>query len=206
MKSYSEQILTEKQKSSVTTFLLVKIGTYCFTDSNIDIQHDGNTYQAYPLQISNIKSSDVSPLDGCTIKIGNVNLTLSSLVLNNLLKEKEVSIYEGWFNADGGLIEAVPVFFGKVDGRSGVDELWATITAMPFHNPWTSRCPRRRISKHCGWLFKDEDCGYSGAATSCNKTWQRCTELGNTAGFGGFRFIPQRGRKFVWGNTIIEVK
>jgi hypothetical protein len=37
----------------------------------------------------------------------------------------------------------------------------------------------------CYCVFKDQACGYTGPATSCDKTPQRCQELGNLIHFRG---------------------
>ncbi|MEM2899433.1 MAG: hypothetical protein QXT63_01455 [Thermoplasmata archaeon] len=147
MKTLSQALIDEKKKQNVTTFFLIKIGSYHYTDCNKPIVYNSDTYNPIPLQISGIKLSDANTLDGCQIQLGNVNLEFLSLVLNNLLKNQEVYIYEAWFNSSMDLIDVELIFSGKVDGRPGINEMWATITVAPHLNPWTQRFPRRRITK-----------------------------------------------------------
>jgi hypothetical protein len=46
-------------------------------------------------------------------------------------------------------------------------------------------------SPSCRWkVFKGDECRYSGAAPGCDRTYARCTTLGNTLHFGGFRWLP----------------
>lgn len=39
---------------------------------------------------------------------------------------------------------------------------------------------------NCRWIFKDSNCGYTGAQTSCDYSFTRCQALGNQLRFGGF--------------------
>lgn len=45
------------------------------------------------------------------------------------------------------------------------------------------------LSSMCPHRFKGHRCKYSGAETDCDKTIQRCAELGNTVNHGGFPFL-----------------
>jgi hypothetical protein len=48
--------------------------------------------------------------------------------------------------------------------------------------------------------FKDDYCGYGGAATFCNRSYRRCKDLGNEANFHGHRFLPaMMKKKLYWG-------
>lgn len=149
MITQSQALIDEQKKQNVTTFYLVKIGTtYCYTDSDKNIVYNGDTYVTYPLQVNGFSVSDGSPLDGGEIKLGNVNLAMSSLVLNGLLKNKDVYIYRAWLNTAASIIGVDIVAMGKVDGRPALDEQWCRITVAAHINPWTQRFPRRLISKN----------------------------------------------------------
>lgn len=147
MKKFIKALTDEKKKQNVTVFWLVRVGEYGFTDCDVDISYLGNIYKSFPVQLDAIKSSDGSPLDSVQVSLGNVDLTLSSLILNNTIKNADVLIYEAWFDADNNIIDAEQVFTGKVDGRPAFNEMRATITTAPFLNPWTQSFPRRRITK-----------------------------------------------------------
>jgi hypothetical protein len=170
MKSYSPALIEEKKKQAVTTFYLVKIGTYCFTDCNETIVYNNETFTPWPVKIDGIVSRDGSPLDTTRIIMSNVDLSMSSFVLNGLFDNKSVYIYEAWFDSNMSIIGTDLLFVGKVDGRPSLTELECTITVAPHLNPWTQRFPRRRITKSL------------------------------------FPFLPQRGKKFIWGNVVITIK
>jgi len=63
------------------------------------------------------------------------------------LQNAEVYIYEQWYEQDMTLINTELVFAGKVDGKPGLTEEYASITVSGHINPWTQRFPRRRITK-----------------------------------------------------------
>jgi len=206
MKGLSSGLLAEKAGSANTPFYLVKIdNTYFYTDCDQPITYDSNTYNPAPLQVDGFRSSSDLPLDGGSIKIGNVDLVFSSLVLNGSLANKNVFVYEVYLDSSFEVVDAELLFEGRIEGQS-LTEKWAALTCTPFRYKWGSMTPRRRIVRQCGWMFKSGRCSYSGVDTLCNKTWEDCTSKSNTARFGGFRFLPERGVKFTWGNTIIEVK
>jgi len=54
---------------------------------------------------------------------------------------------------------------------------------------WQKKC-LRIAHPDCPWPFKGTECGYSGSQTWCDQTYQRCSVLGNTNNFGGFRWLP----------------
>lgn len=147
MKTQSQSLIDERAKQNVMPFWLAKVGIFCATDCDRSINYNGDTYLPYPLQLSGFRSADGSPLDGGAIKIGNVDNSLSSLVLNNALKNAEVYIYEAWLDASLSIIGADLICQGKVDGRPGLSELWAQVTVAAHLNPWTQRYPRTRLTK-----------------------------------------------------------
>ncbi len=206
MKLLSQQLRAEKAKAEVISFYLVKLDTYCYTDCDVSIMYNGDTYMPLPLQLQDFQSSADMALEGGNIRLGNVDLVVSSLILNNLLKNKNVTIYEAFFDSNNTIIDVDTIFVGRIEGQTIDDEYWATIYVSAYRYNQKTYIPNRRINRTCGWMFKDADCNYSGSETWCSKTWQRCVELNNNARFGGFRFIPVRGTKFTWKGIIIEVK
>lgn len=149
MKVQSDALIAEKQKQNVTTFWLVKMdGVIYITNCDQEIVYNGDTYHPYPLKLSGFKSADGSPLDGGTIQIGNVDLTMSSLVLNNRPPYgPPVTVYEAWFDESMSLIAAEVIGFGKIDGRPALDENWCTVNISGQLNAWTQRYPRTRITR-----------------------------------------------------------
>jgi phage-related protein len=205
----SPVILSAKAAPTITNPLLIQIGTFYFTNFNIAIIYQGNTYVPWTLEFDGIKSSDANPLDGTTIKLANGGTTesnqniVSSMILNNSITNAPVVIQECILNDDLSELGTYMIFSGQVDGRPGLDEQWATIAVAAFANPWTQRFPKRRITASCGWFFQDADCQYAGSLPGpCVKTYESCQAFGNTARFGGFRFAPAEGTRIAWGEII----
>lgn len=147
MKTQSDALRDEQAKKEVTVFRLLKIGSYCYTDYHKGVTFDGDTYDYFLFELPELRYSDGSSLDGGEIKLSSVDLTVASLVLNNLLKNVDVEIREQWYNSSAVLIDTELVFAGKVDGRPAINEKWITIKVSAHLNPWTQRFPRTRITK-----------------------------------------------------------
>ena len=209
MKTFSAELIAEKAAGHVAVYRLVKIGNYCYTNCDQSVLYNGDEYLPSPLEISDLVFSDAGSSDGTQVRVGNVTLEMSSLILNNALKDVLVTLYEAWLvKASLPTIEILGVEefpLGKVDGRPGIDEHWATIQASP-QNIIGAVTPRRRIDRSCGWIPGDADCALAAAIGACKKTFEACTALLNTARFGGFRHLPVRGTKFTWGNSVITIK
>jgi hypothetical protein len=100
-----------------------------------------------PLRLSGFVTSDGNPLEGGTIEVGNVPLDMSAAILNDTLSNAYVYLYEAWYDDSMTFIEADLIYAGKVSGRPGITEQYATIQASPHLNPWSQRCPRTKITK-----------------------------------------------------------
>lgn len=60
----------------------------------------------------------------------------------------------------------------------------------------SKRCPSERYLKNsCRFAFKGADgrCGYSGSETVCDRTFARCSALGNQMRYGGFPGVGRVG-------------
>lgn len=77
----------------------------------------------------------------------------------------------------------------------GIDYLNTIKIRLGSENLTNRRSPPHRYLKgHCRYQeFKGTLCGYSGAETECDRTFERCRELGNSTRFGGFPGIGKRG-------------
>lgn len=93
-----------------------------------------------------------------------------------------------------------PLFRGEIDDWQGEETLSMTLTTR--YSRWVDR-PGRMHGTSCPWkLFGNARCGYSGSETACDRTYTRCTQLSNTANFGGFRWAGSlETREIVWGGA-----
>ena len=172
----------------------------CSWDVNITL--DGETFTGgVPIKKPRISASYAA---GGSVSLGNVDGSFTSLVINNSLKKKNIAIYEVFFDDNNTVVGAETLFSGTVGGQKLNELLWCDIILSPFSVGSEVQTPRRRIVPSCEFVFKGNDCGYSGAETYCAKTYEGCRNGGFP--FGGFRFIPVPGKVFAWGNTIITVE
>lgn len=89
------------------------------------------------------------------------------------------------------------VFKGYLDGWKW-DEEWLDVDVVCALSGWDKQAVRK-ASSTCRWQeFKGEECGYSGAETWCDRTYERCYALSNQANFGGFRWLPRIMNKTIW--------
>jgi len=158
-----------------------------------DIEWNGETWYAFPFDIDDVQEDAKGQLPNVTIRVGNV-----TRVLQQYLDDSQ-----------GGLGATVTIRVVHSDHLDltdpefeetfevigcSVDQMWVRFT-LGAENPLLTRCPRQRFLKdHCRYKeFKGTLCGYSGSATECDRTFERCMELGNEHRFGGFPGIPTGG-------------
>ena len=119
-------------------------------------------------------------------------------IYNRALSEAEISyLYNN--PGQGMSAGAVTLFEGEIDSWI-LDEERLQMTVTSIFNRWSQRTLSRH-SASCRWKkFKGTECGYSGSATWCDRTYARCQALGNAANFGGFRWLPSIiGKEIWWG-------
>jgi phage-related protein len=98
------------------------------------------------------------------------------------------------------LFETTPLCEENFDVMEvSVDSGYKITLKLGAENLSNYRSPSDRFLKsHCRYGthhggFKGPYCGYTGAETSCNRTFTRCQELLNTAKFGGFPGVGTGG-------------
>jgi len=92
---------------------------------------------------------------------------------------------------------AIILFNGQIDKWS-LDESQLVMTIADMNVQW-ARKPLSRHPASCRWrVFKGPECGYTGSETWCDRSYARCSALGNTANFGGFRWLPSIMDKEIW--------
>ena len=157
-----------------------------------DVTFEGNTYTKVPFSIEALQQDVKGAPADLVVKISNAHRTLMP-----------------YLEAGGGGVGAtVRLLFVHVDNLAlniaEIDETYLAIDcyadAQWVH--WTlgaASVHARRFPKHkfmmgiCRNTFKDPWCGYTGSETECNRTFDRCRELGNQERFGGFpAMVPDR--------------
>jgi len=157
-----------------------------------DITYDGDTWTHFPFQLSIVESNSDGRIPQVTLKVcnitrlltpylesldGGIGSTVQVIVVNNKLLSEDYSELELEFSVMG----------------CDADAYWGTST-LRMINPLNQRFPLYRyLATHCSWTFKAAECGYAGAATTCDRSFDDCIARENTAYFGGFLGMQSDG-------------
>jgi phage-related protein len=204
MKNFDPDTITQIEAESFHFFILLELNfssTYYYTDGDIPVMYGGNKYIPRNFSFQDIAQSSSMSVDKVTIEIDNVDLTMSSLLLNEDVRNKTVKIYLGVKRHDvtPNTILVEQVFQGilgewRIEGDSKV-----SLTVMNEFVLWNKKTLRNH-SPSCQWAFKGTECGYAGGQTWCDQSHNRCDALGNKDNFGGFRWLPSiTDKEIAWG-------
>ncbi len=200
MRSTSSNFIAEKNKDKNRPIFLYTIVDYDGNGNNLyyaewdeDVTFGGITYQKFPITHEYISENAEGQIDTLKVKVANVNRLIGAYLEEyDAFRGKEVRIklvfYDRLDDPDAYLEDVYYV------DEVVVNEEVVEFTLSSKFDLLQETLPRRRFYRNfCQWKFKSTECGYTGTETSCNKTLQRCKELGNEARFGGFPSIPKRG-------------
>ncbi len=206
MKNLDSAVVTIKAEDKLASCFAVHIKENDTSYINLcnwdeDVVYNGDTYtKNIPIKAFQIYSSYIA---GGTISLGNIDGSFTSLLINGTLKNQPIDVYEIYFDDNNDVVGAETLYSGIVGGQDIRDD-WYIIRLRPFSDNDIVLTPRRRIVPSCGFVFKGDDCAYSGGESYCPKTFEKCFNNGKP--FGGFRFIPKSGKTFSWGNIVVTVK
>jgi lambda family phage minor tail protein L len=158
-----------------------------------DVDFDGVTYQTFPIVHDKIGENAQGEIDTISVKVSNVSRLIQNYLETYNWRGKRVMIRLVWADRLAYTDEKMD-FFYYIDNYSANQD-FAEFTLLPKIDVLTVMLPGRTYSRnYCQWVFKGTECGYpvEGEETSCNKTKQRCQEIGNYLRFGGFPSIPSR--------------
>jgi len=173
--------------------------TKYYTDCDQDIYYDGNWYLTKPINFDAAQYSTRPTIEAIKITISNVDRTFSNLVLSEDIRSKEVQLSRIWLDKNLGVIgTASLILIGYVDEIT-IDKRQAEIMINDEMIKWKTLVPRRIHENKCTWQrFGGTECAYAGAEIWCDRSWERCSELGNTINFGGFRWLNNIQDKEIW--------
>lgn len=199
MKSFDIDLATEIAKETAATFCLLEFqfaATYRYTDRDISLYHGGHKYSSINFRLGNFVSAANMSIDRMTIDIDNAGLIFSAILLGEDVRNKTVIQSFGCLNADNKII-AVAEFFRGVLSDWDIAEDKARVTIVNEFILWKKKT-LRICSSTCPWGFKETECGYAGAETWCDQSYEHCLSLGNENNFGGHRFLPSIMEKEIW--------
>ncbi len=158
--------------------------------SSIDITWGGNHYLPYVQSRSGVKRFESGEFDRVTITFSNVDTSIAQMITQNDIEGRRLVIRKIDRTVTN---DNIVIFNGLMDRAGSIGMETATIQARQLLGSIDHDAPARQFTVTCPWKFKGLECGYAGSETDCNKSWARCSQLANTARYGGFRFMPHSG-------------
>ena len=206
MRNLPSNLIAEKNKLHSTDPWLILLDIVLSDSTAIrlvrntdDVEFGGNTYTAFPFELSIVESNSTGQIPRVTLKVCNITRFLTPY-LNSLNGGLESTVTVTVVNA--GLLSESYSELDMVFEVMGceVDAYWVSWT-LGMANPLNRRFPLFRIlASHCAWTFTgglavggNVECSYIGAETTCNRTLSDCVARSNTARFGGFLGMQSDG-------------
>ncbi len=184
-------------------FLISESGAYLITEQD----YSRNKFETMPFEIETINFSSKSAVDEVRINIGNVDLQMSAIFLNEDVMNKWGILWVGFLGADNTMIDSTIEIFRGFVSTWNLTEPKAEITLVNEFILWNKKTLRKHQAS-CRWAFNHPttqngpECAYSGGETWCDRSYARCTALNNTDNFGGERWLPDLMEKEIyWGRT-----
>jgi hypothetical protein len=232
MRTIDSDIIAQLQANELRPFLLLSVEidgtTYYYTDCDVPISFDSHEYTPRKFTPESVRYSNNEIVSSVTFTIDDIDMDLKAVFVGGTpqggaVKYSLIVLYENYqlystFNLTttaGDLLtgggdylvvsdnegESAILFEGLIDDWEA-DETELRLTVKSIAIQWS----RKNISKQsasCRWkVFKGTECAYSGAETWCDRTYARCEALGNTANFGGERWLPSIVGKSIWWGRV----
>ena len=205
MKDVNQVFKTAKNSRSNQPLCLFTLFDYrgqgenlCFARNNEDVVFDGVTYGKSGIDFQTIGENMQGEIDMVEITILNVSRYIQSYLEEFDLRDKKIVIRVVWADQ-----LADPDAF--LDYTFNIENYFSTDTDAHFVCSTKLDILERTLPSeiimrnHCTYrIFKDpQTCGYVGSETECNRTKQRCKELGNFSRFGGVPSIPSGSQNVI---------
>ena len=176
-----------------------------FNSSGSNVTFDGVVYERQVVGHNTISENSNGMLDNIKLTVGNAEELIKGYnkrmqyYMDNYdgLKEKKCLITLVWLEAIDESTCFVEHEYNIENGSSNdefvVLNLGSTVSILD------NRIPKRIFSRYRCQVaeFKDEDCGYSGSASSCDRQYETCEGLGNLTRIGLFPGIPMHFQELI---------
>lgn len=211
MRGLPPDLTTELIKNYSSLQQLVKLsfagGTIRLTDADMKIFYDDDTGDGaqwwYPrgLRLDPAQYSTSPKVDSILFEVDDVDRTFAAIILTEETRGRDCIVYRAALDNNMKVIGgAVPSFVGFLDAIE-FDGKKARFDVFNHFIKWEMKAPRRIHQALCGWTYGGARCGEAGT-TWCDHSWNRCTALGNTINFGGFRWISALADKDIWWGRV----
>lgn len=159
------------------------------------------TYSSRGFSVGTITFSQSSIVNEAKLVLDNIDSQMTSLFNGPSVQDSNTRVYYGLIdnNHTSYLKCLYTLFVGYIDSYEVDEEKLYINIGSPFAR-WDKSSTNYHSSSCRYKVFKGSRCGYSGAFTTCDGSYAQCVERGNTANFGGFRWLPSiEGRIIHWG-------
>jgi len=203
MRALTPEIVAALRSGEIRPFLLYLMtidGTdYAFTDCDIPLVSDSIRYEPRGIDGGVISYGGGQIVDQVNIELDNFDNYLTPAFVGGTPQGSSVSIDLALLDSDNSIISnPVTLFMGEVGQWDINTEGVLSVTITNQFAQW-SQTTLGLHSASCRYqIFKGDYCQYSGAETHCDRTYTRCAALGNTANFGGYRWLPSIMDAQVW--------
>lgn len=213
MRVIDTDIIAQLAAEELRPFFLLEMtidGTpHRYTDCDIPLALDGDLYSPRGFEAGSITYSKGQIVDRASFLMDDVDQTLKAVFVGGTPRGSAVIyrlvVLDANYNLIGGTDsadqESVILFEGEID-QWAIDEQNLSFSVTSDAHRWAQK-PLSTQSGSCRWkVFKGDECTYAGVETWCDRTYSRCSALGNTANFGGFRWLPSlEGQEVWWGRV-----
>ena len=199
-----ETVIEKNRIASTTAFvMLIEVGvinevtgildeTIYLARNNEDITYQGHVYTATAFDFNIEESSENIP---------EVSVSIQDPTGAVMSRAEQYSGGVGWkvrFKyINTGNLTLEPEIEEMVYVVGATAQTYSMDFTLGARNPLSQRFPRRmQWRDRCSWVYKGDECGYTGGETFCDYTLQGpdgCGVKGNTLRFGGFPGIRPRG-------------
>jgi len=205
MRNIDAAILAALEAEELLPFLLFELTVdtvgYYFTDCDVALVYGGHRYEPRRFEFSDVRYSSATVVDQVTIKIDDLdNLLTGPFITGTPQGEAAVLSQVILDPADFSIVgDARVVYFaGTIDSWGLAADSAKTITLTNKLAQWNRMTGNLHPSSCRYKQFKEAPCNYAGDALECDRSYTRCQELGNTANYGGFRWLPDLETKELW--------
>ena len=159
------------------------------------LNFDNVDYLGAPLEHGDISKDDNSSVAKLEITVSNIGLGISSIIGNrgDVIGNAPATLTMVLLNVNTNAIiqdSETVLWYGKCNNLRITNEEAKMDIETPLGG-YEYNCPVQKYKASCNVRkFKDCRCGYTGNATTCDRTYTRCKELGNEARFQGFISLP----------------
>lgn len=192
-KSVSDIFIAEKNKQANKPIFLYTLYNYDGNGTNLNLAEcpeevvfDSVTYSPFPITFDAIGEQTGGAIDEVKISVGNVSRLIQGyLEMYDFkgLKVRILQVFADIIDHSDSYLEHI--FY--IDRWEQTDPTTISFYLSSKFNFRDVKIPKRLYGRtNCRWEFKSAECQYSGVETICDRTLQKCRELGNTLNYGGF--------------------